>query len=76
MLLGLSVIFLGWVARGFMSPASFRPGAVLAWAESHDALMAAMPVVVGLVIAVPLAVLTAQSEATEKAKRMAEADLT
>lgn len=35
----LGLLFLGWVVRGFVSPAKFREGAVLAWAESHEALL-------------------------------------
>ena len=34
-----AVLLLLWVARGFLSPARFREGAVLVWAESHDALL-------------------------------------
>ena len=59
---GLHVVAGSMLALGFAAGGEF-------------ALMAAMPVLVGLMVAVPLAVLTAQSEATEKAKLIAEVDL-
>ncbi len=35
----LAVLFLIWVIRGFLSPAKFRQGAVLVWADSHEGLL-------------------------------------
>ena len=40
-LVALAILLAIWVVRGFVTPASFRPGAILAWAESHDALLRA-----------------------------------
>ena len=38
-LIALSVLLFGWIVHGFLSPACFREGAVLAWASSHEALL-------------------------------------
>jgi len=38
-LIALSVLLFGWIVHGFVSPARFREGAVLAWASSHEALL-------------------------------------
>ena len=38
-LLVLGVLLLIWIVRGFLSPHRFREGAVLVYAESHDALL-------------------------------------
>lgn len=38
-LVALGVLLLGWIVHGFVSPARFREGAVLAWASSHEALL-------------------------------------
>ena len=35
----LGVLLLSWIVRGFLSPHRFREGAVLLYAESHDALL-------------------------------------
>ncbi|MBX3271186.1 MAG: VWA domain-containing protein [Sandaracinaceae bacterium] len=35
----LAILFLIWLVRGFLSPASFRKGAILVWADSHEALL-------------------------------------
>lgn len=35
----LAVLLLIWIIRGFLSPSRFRDGAVLIYAESHDALI-------------------------------------
>lgn len=37
-LIGLGLLTLLWILRGFVSPAKFPPGVVLAYAESHSAL--------------------------------------
>jgi len=37
--IALAVLFLIWVIRGFLSPAQFRKGAVLVWADSHEGLL-------------------------------------
>ncbi len=37
-LIGLGLLTLLWILRGFISPAKFPPGVILAYAESHTAL--------------------------------------
>ena len=38
-LLALGLALLGWTVHGFVSPATFREGAILMWASSHEALL-------------------------------------
>ncbi len=35
----LGVLLLLWIVRGFVSPARFRPGAVIVWADRHEGLL-------------------------------------
>ncbi len=37
--LALALLLLVWIVRGFLRPSRFRDGAVLCWAESHEALL-------------------------------------
>lgn len=38
-LIGIALVLLVWVVRGFLSPPRFREGAILMWASSHEALL-------------------------------------